>query len=85
VSSPRIVSGSTLTSRINAARKAIGDTGEEQRLIRTAMRKGLRFVGLVDEAGRTASGPGGQLTQPPRIRLSACSNRAAITRLLRGA
>jgi DNA-binding winged helix-turn-helix (wHTH) protein len=32
----RIVSESTLTSRINAARKAIGDSGEAQRLIRTA-------------------------------------------------
>jgi TolB-like protein len=43
----RIVSDSSLTSRINAARKAIGDTGEEQRLIRTVARKGLRFVGAV--------------------------------------
>jgi TolB-like protein len=43
----RIVSDSTLTSRINAARKAIGDSGEEQRLIRTIARKGLRFVGEV--------------------------------------
>ena len=40
----RIVSDSSLTSRINAARKAIGDSGEEQRLIRTVARKGLRFV-----------------------------------------
>ena len=31
----RIVSDSTLSSRINAARKAIGDNGEDQRLIRT--------------------------------------------------
>jgi len=43
----RIVSESTLTSRINAARKAIGDSGEEQRLIRTIARKGFRFVGEV--------------------------------------
>src|ERR1700691_5851284 len=45
----RIVSDSTLTSRINAARKAIGDSGEEQKLIRTVARKGLRFVGAVRE------------------------------------
>ena len=38
---------STLTSRINAARKAIGDSGHQQRLIRTIARKGLRFVGDV--------------------------------------
>src|SRR5262245_32003564 len=40
----RIVSDSTLTSRINAARKAVGDNGEEQRVIRTIARKGIRFV-----------------------------------------
>ena len=43
----RIVSDSTLTSRINAARKAVGDSGGEQKLIRTVARKGLRFVGAV--------------------------------------
>jgi TolB-like protein/cytochrome c-type biogenesis protein CcmH/NrfG len=43
----RIVSDSTLTSRINAARKAVGDNGEDQKLIRTSARKGLRFVGAV--------------------------------------
>jgi TolB-like protein/DNA-binding winged helix-turn-helix (wHTH) protein len=43
----RIVSESTLTSRINAARKAIGDSGDSQILIRTIARKGLRFVGAV--------------------------------------
>src|SRR5215212_7459983 len=43
----RIVSESTLTSRINAARKAVGDSGGEQKLIRTIPRKGLRFVGEV--------------------------------------
>ena len=41
----RIVSESTLTSRINAARKAIGDSGRDQKLIRTISRKGFRFVG----------------------------------------
>ena len=47
----RIVSESTLTSRINAARKAIGDTGEKQNLIRTFARKGVRFVAPVNVAG----------------------------------
>ena len=45
----RIVSESTLASRINAARAAIGDNGEDQRLIRTVMRKGIRFVGTAHE------------------------------------
>ncbi len=43
----RSISDSTLTSRINGARKAIGDSGEDQKLIRTVPRKGLRFVGTV--------------------------------------
>ena len=43
----RIVSESTLTSRITAARQAIGDSGDQQSLIRTVARKGIRFVGEV--------------------------------------
>ena len=43
----RIVSESTLTSRIAAVRRAIGDSGGPQRLIRTMPRKGIRFVGDV--------------------------------------
>ena len=46
----RIVSESTLTSHINAVRKAIGDSGGEQRLVRTIARKGYRFVGEVRES-----------------------------------
>ena len=45
----RIVSESTLTTRINAARCAIGDNGAEQRLVKTLPRKGVRFVGAVRE------------------------------------
>ena len=47
--SGRLVSDSTLASRINAARKAVGDSGGSQKLIRTIQRKGLRFVGVVNE------------------------------------
>lgn len=45
----RLVSDSTLTSRINAARKAVGDDGGQQRLIRTVARKGVRFIGAVQD------------------------------------
>ncbi|MBB4370312.1 TolB-like protein [Bradyrhizobium sp. cir1] len=48
----RIVPESALTTRLNAARSAIGDTGEEQRLIKTLPRKGFRFVGSIQEATR---------------------------------
>ena len=43
----RIVENTTLTSRISAARKAIGESGRTQKLIRTFARKGIRFVGEV--------------------------------------
>jgi DNA-binding winged helix-turn-helix (wHTH) protein/pimeloyl-ACP methyl ester carboxylesterase len=52
----RVVSNSALTTRINAARSAISDSGEEQRLIRTVQRKGFRFVGTVREQSSNAEG-----------------------------
>jgi TolB-like protein len=45
----RIVSDAALTTRLNAARNAIGDSGDEQRLIKTLPRKGFRFIGPVQE------------------------------------
>ena len=64
----RIVSESTLTSRINAARSAVGDTGARQEKIRTMARKGFRFVGEVVEhaAGGAAAAPVPQLVPPDR-------------------
>jgi len=50
----RSVSDAALTTRLNAARTAIGDSGEEQRLIKTLPRKGFRFVGQVREAQEPA-------------------------------
>jgi len=43
----RIVSDAALTTRLNAVRRAIGDSGEQQRLIKTFPRRGVRFVGAV--------------------------------------
>jgi DNA-binding winged helix-turn-helix (wHTH) protein/predicted ATPase len=48
----RTVSESALTTRINATRTAVGDDGDQQRLIRTIPRKGIRFVGVVEERPR---------------------------------
>ena len=62
----RIVSELTLTSRINAARKAIGDTGEKQNLIRTFARKGVRFVAPVNVA-REQRAPALTVPQRPSI------------------
>ncbi len=52
----RSVSDAALTTRLNAARGAIGDTGEEQRFIKTLPRKGFRFVGQVREVAGLNSG-----------------------------
>src|SRR5271169_6404790 len=68
----RIVSDATLTSRINAARKALGDSGGEQKLIRTVPRKGLRFAGTVltqangIEPAHTARSPPDETHEPAR-------------------
>lgn len=69
----RVVSESTLTSHINAVRKAVGDNGEEQRLVRTIPRKGFRFVGEVVEAPAHRSAPAveSQREEPPDIPLPA--------------
>ena len=53
----RIVSESTMSSSINAARTALGDNGEDQRLIRTLPRKGFRFVGPVQEQDGSRTAP----------------------------
>ena len=58
----RIVSDTTLTSRIYAARRAIGDSGRNQKLIRTIARKGLRFIG---EVRTQAEGETAQAIDPP--------------------
>jgi adenylate cyclase len=63
----RIVSDAALTTRINVARAAIGDSGEEQRLIKTLPRKGFRFVGAVrEENGPAAPAIADGAAEPPR-------------------
>jgi TolB-like protein len=62
----RIVSESALTSCINAARTAIGDSGEAQRLIKTLPRRGFRFVGVV----RLGDGPRGLAAAEPGMALN---------------
>ncbi|MFZ0147185.1 MAG: winged helix-turn-helix domain-containing tetratricopeptide repeat protein [Xanthobacteraceae bacterium] len=71
----RIVSDSTLTSRINAARNAVGDSGRDKKLIRTIARKGLRFVGTVREQpegvepARASSPQEGEARETPSLPL----------------
>ena len=63
----RIVSDSALTTRLNAVRKAVNDSGVAQRLIRTVQRRGVRFIGEVSDddepAARVGSAPAA--VEPP--------------------
>src|SRR4029077_8683797 len=78
--SGRVVSDSTLTSRINAARKAVGDSGEEQKLIRTIARKGFRFVGDVRRSagGEPAHAEAAKESREPRSPALPLPDRPAI-------
>jgi pimeloyl-ACP methyl ester carboxylesterase/DNA-binding winged helix-turn-helix (wHTH) protein len=70
----RIVSESTLTSRINAARRAIGDSGAEQGLIKTIARKGFRFVcNIENDAVPAAAATSGPQTPPLRQDIKFCT------------
>jgi TolB-like protein/Tfp pilus assembly protein PilF len=67
----RIVSDAALATRLNVARSAIGDTGEEQRLIKTLPRKGFRFVGPVLEVQKPVNAAAADNpVQPPKPALA---------------
>jgi TolB-like protein len=65
----RIVSESALTTRINAVRVAVGDNGEQQRLIKTFPRKGIRFVGSVREVAAPGTVASGHTPGAPNLSL----------------
>jgi len=74
----RVVADSTLATQINAARRAIGDSGEEQTLIRTISRKGVRFVGKVQPlSDGDQPAPGTSATNSP-LPAAPRSDRPAI-------
>ena len=77
----RIVSESALTTRINATRTAVGDDGDQQRLIRTLPRKGIRFVGVVRERARpldeAAAAPAVVDTETPERTAAYCDRSSA--------
>jgi pimeloyl-ACP methyl ester carboxylesterase/DNA-binding winged helix-turn-helix (wHTH) protein len=71
----RFVSESALTSRIRALRKAVGDDGQRQRVVRTVHGRGYRFVG--DVTGTEA--PGADLTASgPTQRIEFCRARDKV-------
>jgi TolB-like protein len=60
----RIVSETALSSRISAARRAIGDTGKGQSFIRTLHKRGFRFVGRVEDLTQAAATKEAQASEP---------------------
>jgi len=82
----RFVSESALTSRVKAARQAIGDDGRSQRLIRTAHGRGYQFAAPVDEAAQ----PGPVATVSPaqpeqEIRFSTAGDGTRLAYAVSGA
>ncbi|MEX0346254.1 MAG: winged helix-turn-helix domain-containing tetratricopeptide repeat protein [Rhizobiaceae bacterium] len=70
----RIVSDAALNSRINAARRAVGDSGSEQKIIKTLSRRGFRFIADLQrdiEPGGSAPEPGlSQTTHTDQLSVS---------------
>ena len=60
----RIVSEATLSSRISAARRAVGDSGAEQSVIRTIPRRGFRFVASVEADTAQSHDPASASSSP---------------------
>ncbi len=75
----RAVSDSALTSRINAIRRAVGDDGRAQRIIRTLPRHGFRFVADVDELLGAPFGDASPISAAPGTSASIYRPSIAVT------
>jgi DNA-binding winged helix-turn-helix (wHTH) protein len=73
----RIVSDATIDARINAARKALGDDGRTQSIIRTVPRRGIRLICPVTSTAATSAVTAPEaMTQ--RVRYAGSGDGAAI-------
>jgi len=70
----RIISDAALATRLNAARSAIGDAGNQQHLIKTLQKKGFRFIGSVREIDK----PGASRTIQPRENIPCLPDKPSI-------
>jgi class 3 adenylate cyclase len=73
----RAISDAALTTRLNAARAAIGDSGEEQRLIKTLQRRGFRFICAVRELPAPASAAVVETADQPALPPTSTNRRLA--------
>ena len=73
----RIVSDAAISARVSAARRAVGDDGTRQGIIRTLPRRGFQFVADVsgEEDGRAKIAEG--LT-PPKVRYATAEDGVKI-------
>ncbi len=78
----RFVAESTLTSRIKSARRAVGDTGRDQRVIRTVYGRGYRFVAPLADSPVPADPPGDQRDAEERAAALVAALGAGRGRLL---
>jgi len=76
----RIVSDAALSSRISAARRAVGDNGNDQYLIRTVHKRGFRFVADVDGDGSPAVALGGAQSASPHAATNELAAHAESSR-----
>ncbi|MGE0768749.1 MAG: winged helix-turn-helix domain-containing protein [Hyphomicrobiaceae bacterium] len=77
----RVISDAALSTCIKAARRAIGDTGRLQRLIRTYPRRGLRFVGTVATVGRSSASQAASPVQAMSTEVAKAPNPGAAIEL----
>jgi DNA-binding winged helix-turn-helix (wHTH) protein len=75
----RVVTDSTLTSRIKSARQALGDSGKAQRFIKTIHGKGFRFIADVRFADGSVHELITELARPPFERTAYVCRRCAAT------
>ena len=59
----RVISEATLSSRVSAVRRVIGDNGNDQSLVRTHHKRGFRFVGRVEDAQQSCEVPAANRVQ----------------------
>lgn len=79
----QIVGESTITARISAARKAVGDSGERQSVIATVPRRGIKLVAeveiiegaVVPPVNEAVVAPSKMRSQPQRQRIQFCGSR----------
>ncbi len=83
------VSDATISARISAARAALGDSGREQRIVKTVARRGFQFAVPVDTGPDTdtdtaAATPAPVPAQVPDVRYALSRDGSAIAYSLAG-